>query len=38
MISGLVHQTDAKGGLERIFRILDLGATLTQRIAAEEKQ
>ncbi|MEK6323722.1 MAG: cytochrome c3 family protein [Acidobacteriota bacterium] len=38
MISELVHQTDAKGGMDRIPRILELGATLKQRIAAEEKQ
>lgn len=38
MISELVHQTDAKGGVEQIPRILDLGASLKQRIASEEKR
>jgi hypothetical protein len=38
MISELVHQTDTKGGVERIPRILELGATLKQQIAAEEKR
>ncbi|MEK6407544.1 MAG: cytochrome c3 family protein [Acidobacteriota bacterium] len=38
MISELVHQTDARGGMERIPRILELGATLKQRIASEEKR
>ena len=38
MISELVHQTDAKRGAERIPRILDLGATLKQQIASEEKR
>lgn len=34
MISELVHKTDAKGGLERIPRILELGASLKQRLDA----
>jgi cytochrome c3-like protein len=38
MISELVHKTDARSGVERIPRVLELGATLKQRIAAEEKQ
>ena len=38
MISELVHQTDSKGGAERIPRILDLGASLKQRLAAEAKR
>ena len=38
MISELVHQTDAKGGMERIPRILELGATLKQQIASEERR
>jgi hypothetical protein len=38
MISELVHKTDAKGGVGRIPRLLELGATLTQQIAAEEKR
>ena len=38
MISELVHQTDAKGGVERVPRILELGATLRERIASEEKR
>jgi hypothetical protein len=38
MISGLVHQTDAKGGVERIPPILELGASLKRRIASEEKR
>lgn len=38
MISELVHQTDAKGGLERIPNILELGTSLKQRIASEEKR
>lgn len=38
MISELVHQTDAKGGVERIPRILEMGASLKQRIALEEKR
>ena len=37
-ISELVHRTDSKGGVERIRRILELGATLKQRIASEEKR
>lgn len=36
MISELVHQTDTKGEVGRIPRILQLGATLKQRIASEE--
>jgi hypothetical protein len=38
MISELVHQTDARAGLERIPRILELGAGLKQQIASEEKR
>lgn len=38
MISELVHQTDAKSGLDRVPRLLELGAKLKQRIAAQEKQ
>jgi len=38
MISELVHQTDAKGGVERISRILELGATLKQQIATEVRR
>jgi hypothetical protein len=38
MISELVHRTDAKGGLEQIPRILELGASLKQQIASEEKR
>jgi len=38
LISELVHQTNAKGGVERIPRILELGETLRQRIASEEKR
>jgi hypothetical protein len=36
MISELVHKTDSKGGVEHIPRILELGASLKQRIALEE--
>jgi len=38
MISELVHQTDTKGGLERLPRILELGASLKQQIASEERR
>ena len=38
MISEFVHKTDSKGGIERIPRILELGATLLQRIRSEEKR
>lgn len=38
MISGLVHQTDAKGAVERNPRVLELGAALKQQIASEEKR
>ena len=38
MISEPVHQTDTKGGLERIPRILELGASLKQQIASEERR
>ena len=38
MISELVHKTDAKAGVERIPHILDLGSSLKQRIAVEEKR
>jgi hypothetical protein len=38
MISELVHKTDAKGGIERIPRILASGAILKQQIASEEKR
>lgn len=37
-ISLIVHQTDTKGGLERIPQILDLGASLKKQIATEEKR
>ena len=38
MISELVHKTDAKGGGERIPRILELGAALKQQIVSEQKR
>ncbi len=38
LISELVHQTDSKGGVERIPRILELGSTLKRQIASEEKR
>ena len=38
LISELVHQTDARGGAERIPRILELGSDLKNRIASEEKK
>ena len=38
MISEFVHQTDSNGGQQRIPRILELGATLLQRIRSEEKR
>jgi cytochrome c3-like protein len=38
MISELVHQTDLKGGTERIPRILDLGASLKKQLASEAKR
>ena len=38
MISELVHQTDAKGGVERIPRILESGGSLKQQIALEERR
>lgn len=38
LISELVHQTDARGGTERIPRILELGTSLKQQIASEEKK
>lgn len=38
MISQLVHQTDSKGGAERIPHILELGAILKQQIASEERR
>jgi hypothetical protein len=38
MISELVHKTDARAGLDRIPRILELGATLKQTITSEEKK
>lgn len=38
MISELVHQTDSKGGAERIPRILESGATLKQQIGSEENR
>jgi hypothetical protein len=38
LISELVHTTDRQGGAERIPRILELGATLKQQIAAAEKR
>ena len=34
MISELVHKTDAKGGIERIPHILELGASLKQQLGA----
>ncbi len=34
MISELVHQTDAKGGMERIPHMLELGASLKQQLGA----
>jgi len=37
-ISLIVHQTDTKGGLERIPQILDLGTSLKKQIATEEKR
>src|ERR1041384_260073 len=37
-ISELVHQTDSKGGLDRIPRILELGATLKQQIRARQEK
>ena len=37
-ISPIVHQTDMKGGLERIPHILELGTKLKERITSEEKQ
>ena len=36
-ISVIVHQTDTKGGLERIPQIMDLGASLKKQIATEER-
>jgi hypothetical protein len=38
MISELVHQTDAKGGVDRIPQILEFGAALKQQFASEEKR
>jgi hypothetical protein len=38
LISEIVHKTDSKSGPERISRILDLGATLRQHIASEERR
>ena len=38
LISELVHKTDARAGLDRIPGILDLGGTLKQQIASEEKR
>jgi len=38
MISELVHQTDLKGGAERIPRILQLGGNLKQQLASEAKR
>ncbi|MFY9611714.1 MAG: cytochrome c3 family protein [Blastocatellia bacterium] len=38
LISEIVHQTDSKGGVERIPRILELGSTLKRQIALEEKR
>ena len=37
MVSELVHQTDSKGGSDRIARILKLGATLKEQIATKER-
>lgn len=38
MISEIVHQTDSKGGVERIPGILALGASLKQQIASKENR
>jgi hypothetical protein len=38
LISEIVHKTDSKSGQERIPRILDLGATLREHIASEERR
>jgi hypothetical protein len=38
VISELVHKTDSKSGVERIPGILELGATLKQQIASEERR
>ncbi|MFY9557997.1 MAG: cytochrome c3 family protein [Blastocatellia bacterium] len=38
MISELVHKTDAKGAVERIPGILDLGATLKRQIASQDRK
>jgi cytochrome c3-like protein len=38
LISEIVHQTDSKGGLERIPRILEMGSTLKRQIASEENR
>jgi hypothetical protein len=38
LISELVHKTDSRGGADRIPGILELGATLKQQIAAEERR
>jgi len=37
MISELIHQTDLRGGAERIPRILELGAKLKQQLDASSK-
>lgn len=38
MISELVHKTDARAGLDRIPTVLELGASLKTRIAAEQRR
>jgi hypothetical protein len=38
LISEIVHKTDSKSGQERIPRILELGATLKEQIASEERR
>jgi len=37
-ISLIVHQTDMKGGLERIPHIIELGTKLKEQIASEERR
>ena len=38
LISELVHKTDRQGGVERIQRVLELGAALKRQIATEEQR
>lgn len=38
LISEMVHKTDRQGGVERIQRVLELGATLKQQMAKEEQR